>query len=205
MRFAARTAPITLIAVLTAVLTAGCSSIRIGSSWSEPGRPNKAYSDLLVFGVAPKPKVQKAYEASFVSELKAKGVRARAGSALLPRGNLGDPAALRQAVAASGADGVIVTYLVGEKAKIVVIPQQAYRDPEYYGRLSPYYGQVRATVTAPGYYARYPVLQLETNLYDAHTESLVWSGRSETMDPGSERATISQLIGTVVSALIEGG
>ena len=91
--------------ILAVLLLAGCSTTRIGSAWSEPGRPAKPYRDLLVFGVASKDKVRRAFEDSFVAELKGRGVRARAGSALLPAGAQGDANALKRAVRAAGADG----------------------------------------------------------------------------------------------------
>jgi hypothetical protein len=194
------------IALLLPVLfVAGCSSTRIASSWSDPGRPAKSYRTLLVFGVAAKEKIRSAYEDSFVTALKDRGVQARAGSDLLPSGSLRDVDAVQRAVARSGADGVVVTHLVGETARTVLVPLRSYTDPQLYGRLYPYYGSVYDTVTQPGYYARYPVLQLETNLYDARRETLVWSGRSETMDPGSDGTTIAEVIGAVIQALAEAG
>lgn len=191
--------------ILSLPIAAGCASTGIGSAWSEPGRPPKPYSNVLVFGVAAKDKIRRAYEDSFVAALKGRGVRARAGSALLPAGTQGDLEAVRRAVARSGADGVIVTLLVGETARTVRVPPRTYSDPSFYGRLYPYYGRVYDRVTEPGYYANYPVLQLETNLYDARRETLVWSGRSQTMDPGSERTTIADVVAAVIRALTESG
>ncbi len=200
-----RTAVRAIALTLPILLAVGCASTRIGSAWSEPGRPAKPYRDILVFGVAAKSKIRRAYEDSFVAALKDQGVRARAGSSLLPEGALDDPEAVKRAVSLSRADGVIVTHLVGETARTVLVPPRTYTDPEFYGRLYPYYGRVYDTVAEPGYYARYPVLQLETNLYDARRESLVWSGRSETMDPGSESTTIAEVIAAVIAALGEAG
>lgn len=191
--------------ILPVLLALGCASTRIGSSWSEPGRPAKPYGTVLVFGVAAKEKIRSAYEDSFVAALKDRGVKARPGSDLLRAGGLSDIEAVKQAVARSGADGVIVTHLVGETARTVLVPPRTYTDPQFYGRLYPYYGRIYDTVTAPGYYARYPVLQLETNLYDARRETLVWSGRSETLDPGSDGTTIADVIGSVIQALGEAG
>ena len=191
--------------ILPLLLVAGCASTRIGSSWSESGRPAKPYPTLVVFGIAAKDKIRSAYEDSFATALKDRGVRARAGSDFLLGGSPSDLDAVKKAVARSGADAVIVTHLVGETARTVLVPPDTYTDPQFYGRLYPYYRRVYDTVTEPGYYARYPVLQLETNLYDARRETLVWSGRSETMDPGSDVTTIAEVIGAVIQALGEAG
>jgi hypothetical protein len=56
-------------------------------------------------------------------------------------------------------------------------------------------------VTAPGYYANYRALRLETNLYDAGRASLVWSGRSDPLDPSSEQTMISEVIDAVIGKL----
>jgi hypothetical protein len=205
MRFAAVRAIAIILTLISATLAVGCASTGVGSQWREPGRPAKPFKDLLVFGVAAKDKIRRAYETSFVAALKERGVRARPGSKLVPKDELGNPDAIRRAVAQSRAEGVIVTHLVGENALKVSLSPDTYRDPSYYGRLYPYYGRVYDTVTAPGYYASYPVLQLETNLYDARGETLLWSSRSESMDPGSERTTIAQVVESVIAALSEAG
>jgi hypothetical protein len=56
-------------------------------------------------------------------------------------------------------------------------------------------------VTSPGYYADYQALRLEANLYDTGRATLVWSGRSDTLDPNSEQTMISEVIAAVIEKL----
>ncbi|WP_236848783.1 hypothetical protein [Candidatus Thiodictyon syntrophicum] len=195
-----------VLALLSALLGAGCSSTtQLTSTWRDPGAAPRPYRNLLVFGIAANGNVRRAYENNFVVALRARGVKARAGHDLLPEGGLGEVNAVKRVVGQSGADGIIVTHLVGATAQTVVVSPRSYVDPNLYGSLYPYYQRVFGYVTEPGYYATYPVLQLETNLYDAARQKLVWSTRSETMDPGSETTTIKDVIAAVTQGLAAAG
>lgn len=55
----------------------------------------------------------------------------------------------------------------------------------YYGRFWGYYSNWYPSLYSPGYYAEDDVYFLETNLYDATTEELLWSAQSETYNPGT--------------------
>lgn len=201
MRPALRSAAVLMLALLPAA----CATSRLTSTWVEPGRTPTPFKDLAVFGVAANETVRRVYEDSFVAALKARGVRARPGYSLLPDGGLGDVKTVKEAVALSGADGVIVTYLAGQNTETVYVPPRNYVTPSLYGGLYPYYGLVYDNVTEPGYYARFKLLQLETNVYDLARQKLVWSGRSQTLDPSSEQTTINEVIELVTASLAQAG
>jgi hypothetical protein len=190
---------------LLVLALAACAPTRLETTWVEPGRAPVAYKDLLVLGVAANEKVRRAYEDHFVAALKAHGVRARPGHALLPEGGLANAGTVRRAVRASGADGVLITHLVGVTAETSRVPARNYVTTSLYGGLYHYYGLVYDNVTEPDYYARFRLLAFETNLYDAKRERLVWSGRSHTLDPSSEQTTIGEVIGKVTEALASAG
>lgn len=190
-------------AILLALLVNGCASNPAPVTWSAPGVTPKPYRNLVVFGVAANGKVRRAYEVNFVAALRARGVSARAGHGLLPDGGLGDVKAVKRAVAGTGAEGVIITHLVGERS--AQVQSRNFVNPSLSGSLYPYYQRVHGYVTEPGYYANFPMLQLETNLYDIARETLVWSARSQPMDPGSEKTTINEVIETMIRSLAEAG
>lgn len=205
MRTVQRGVAVVLIALLAALLAAGCSSTpELGSTWSAPGGA-RPYRNLLVFGVAANANVRRAFENNFVAAIRARGVKARAGHSLLPAGGLADAKAVGRVIAQSGADGLIITHLVGARSQTVVVPPGSYTNANLYASLIPYYQRVYGYVTEPGYYANFPVLQLETNLYDAARQRLVWSSRSQTMDPAAEKQTIKEVIATVVNGMAAAG
>jgi hypothetical protein len=190
---------------LIALLTVGCAPGHLSTTWVEPGATPTRYKDIIVFGVAANPTVRRAYEDNFVEALKGAGVQARAAHTLLSDRDIGRSRAVQEAVGRSGADGVIVTYLAGEDPDAVPSGTRTHVVPSVYGRLYPYYGRVLSEVAAPGYYANYRALRLETNLYDAGRATLVWSGRSDALDPSSEQTMISEVIAAMIEKLKSDG
>ena len=195
-----------LLALLYALLGAGCASKpESGATWSAPGGARGPFRNLIVFGVAAQGKVRSAYEDSFVAALRSRGAQARAGHDLLPAGGLGDVRSIPRASESSPADGVIITHLVGERTENARVAPHNFVTPSLYGSLYPYYQRVNSYVTEPGYYARYPVLQLETNLYDTARQKLVWSGRSASLSPDSEQTTIKAVIAEATLGMAKAG
>ena len=201
MRSALRAA----VAVMIVLLDASCATTQLTSTWVEPGQSPKPFKKLVVFGVAASETVRHVYEDSFVAALGERGVNVSPGYSLLPEGGLGSVKTVRKAVELSGADGVIVTYLAGQNTETVRVPARNYVTPSLYGGLYPYYGLVYDNVTEPGYYARFKLLQLETNVYDVARQKLVWSGRSQTLDPSSEQTTINEVVERITAELARAG
>ena len=189
------------LGLLTLLLTA-CSTGSVNSIWTEPGGAPSHYRELAVIGIANKASVQRAYEDNFIGALKAIGVNASSGQAVASAAatERKRDKAIRKALERSGADGILVTHLIAEPDRDAEPPTRATAIPEAYRRLGLYYNQVYRDVMTPGYYADYRKLRLETNLDDAKRETLVWSGRSQPLDPDSER-TIGQIIADVVAQL----
>jgi hypothetical protein len=196
-----RPARLAVVFGLVALLTAGCASGPLSSTWTATNGPPRQYRDVIVFGVATNPTVRRAYEDNFVEALKGTGVKARAAHTLLSDRDVGRAKAVQEAVGRSGADGVIITYLAVTTPDTVPAVIRTHVVPEIYSRLYPYYGRVLSDVTSPGYYADYQALRLEANLYDAGRATLVWSGRSDTLDPNSEQTMISEVIAAVIEKL----
>jgi hypothetical protein len=57
----------------------------------------------------------------------------------------------------------------------------------------------------PGYTYTNVTVTLETNLYDASNENIVWSGRSATFNPGDVRDVINPTAKLIVQNLIDEG
>ena len=93
---------------------------------------------------------------------------------------LANEAQLREVVAASGVDGVIVMRPVYDQQEVSYVPG-SYPAPYYsfYG----YYSWAYPVVYSPGYYRSDRLVGVETTIYDAETGKLVWSGVSQTSNP----------------------
>ncbi|NEX22016.1 hypothetical protein G3480_17175 [Thiorhodococcus mannitoliphagus] len=197
MRPALRAAIIGLLAMLTTACTTG----RIASIWTDATDQPIRYHKLIVFGVTNSPKVRRAYEDNFVSGLREIGVKAEPGHAYVSDQALSLVVRMTEAVSKADADAIIITHLVTDEPDAQPPLPRLSRVPAHYRHLVPYFSQVYNDVCGPNYYADLEALRLETNLYDAKGERLVWSGRSEQLDPRSEQTTISDVIEETIAQM----
>lgn len=182
--------------VFYGVFIIACAGTKLTHTWVDETYHVKPVSDILVIAITHKEVNRKSFENKFVARLKATGIEAVSSADVIPI-----PADLElkkeeilKVVNKFKNDAVIITHLVGVEEK------ESYTRPErdrgtYYG----YYGWVYAHTHEPGYYRTNTLVRLATNLYDVKTEKLIWSGESQTLDPGS----INQIIDDVIEVLIK--
>ena len=194
-----------LLIALSAALLSGCATSRVSSVWTDPSRSPTRYHNIIVFGVTNHRKVRRAYEDNFVSSLKELGVHAHPAHDLVSDASLSRIVRMTEAVSKTNADAIIITHLVKDAPQEAPPSPRLSRLPGHYHNLVPYFGQVYDDVCGPGYYKGAQSLRLEVNLYDAKGERLVWSGRSEQLDPKSEQTTIRGVIGEVVGQMSADG
>lgn len=190
---------------LLAMLTTACTTGRIASVWTSPESQPTRYHKLIVFGVTNSHKVRRAYEDNFVARLRAIGVKAEAGHDYVSDADLSLLVRMTEAVAKSDADAIVITHLVTDEQAPETNLLRLAKVPAYYLNLVPYFSQVYNDVCKPAYYADFNALRLETNLYDAKSERLLWSGRSELLSPSSEQMTISEVIEDSISQMSKDG
>lgn len=94
---------------------------------------------------------------------------------------------IQNTIIRDGFDGVLTITLIDEDTETRYVRGSGmYRPyPHYgfYGNFWGYYDYWYPRFYEPGYYVENKVYYMETNLYDAETEDLVWSAQSETYDP----------------------
>jgi hypothetical protein len=105
---------------------------------------------------------------------------------------------LREVVATSGVDGVVVMRPVYDQKEVSYVPG-SYPTPYYsfYG----YYAWAYPVVYSPGYYRSDRLVGVETTIYDAETGKLVWSGLSQTSNPKDVRKLVSETAKAVRRAM----
>jgi hypothetical protein len=194
-----------LAALLTALLFSACSSTEITSSWTDEKSARRPFKDFLVIGISESETIRRSFESSFVASLRKTGVNAESSARELPGEQAAEKDAILKTVQQLGSDAVLITHLVGEQEREVYNPPRSYGPSPYYSGYYPYYSRVYDYVHEPGYYTRYKVVQLETNLYDVSTEEMVWSGRSESIASTSELKVIQEVIDAVIGELRKAG
>ena len=85
---------------------------------------------------------------------------------------------------------MLISRLVCKKTVQTYVPGSVYYPPSYYGNWRDYYGYGSESVYTPGYTAEDEYALMETNLYDARDDKLIWSAASQTELLGSNQDQI---------------
>jgi len=184
-----------------ALLLSACASTQLTSVWKDPSyrtRPAK----ILVIGMAKSPLNRRLFEDEFVRQLKSRGTDAIASYTVLPDEQQGNQAAIAKKVAELGADTVLITRLVSKKVVQVYVPGTPYYPPPFYDTWPNYYVYGYRYMYTPGYVTNDEYAVIETNLYDAKTDKLIWAASSETGINDSDKNLIKSYIKVMVNNMI---
>ena len=185
---------------LVAMLATACSTTQLNAVWKDQSyqaRPNR----IMVIGIAKNPLNRRIFEDEFVRQLNVHGTEAIASYTVLPDRQKDDRAAIAAKVSEQGADTVLITRMVSKKTVQFYVPGTAYFPPPYYGTWPDYYGHGYESMYIPGYMAEEEYAVIETNLYEAGNDKLVWAALSETGMRGQDKNLIKSYIGIMVKAM----
>jgi hypothetical protein len=189
---------------LLAVLLTACSATQIKSVWKDPsylGQPHR----VMVIAVAKEPINRRIFEDEFVLQLKARGTDAIASYTILPDKSQDDQAAIAKMVEQLGADTVLISRLVSKRSVRVYYPATVSHRPHYYGKWPEYYRQGYDMINTPGYSTKYEYALMETNLYDARSDNLIWAATTETGVDNLNQTLIKPYIGTILNMIADYG
>lgn len=188
------------LVTLATLLLAACSSTTVVDQWRDSDYAGPPLRTLLVIGMSKDPGRRRQFEDAMVSQISTlEGASALASYKLLPSEDALEKEQIVEAIAGRGIDAVLITRLVSEdKRKRYVQPHSV--GPTGYGYYGHYYRSYN-DVYRPGYLTEDTIVTLETNLYSAATEELVWSGTTESFDPESATQIIDELAKLVVERL----
>jgi len=189
------------LAVALCVLLAACvDSVAIRQSWRDTAYAGPRFERLLVVGFGEDGASRRVFEDEFVRALRAAGVAATASYTLVPGLSGSDLPKVREALTRSGADAVLATRLVGVDKRMHVHPAQPVFVPSI-GYRRGFYGYYSAVIVSPPTTYQYEIVTLETSLWNAKGDALVWSGTSESFAPDDARLAAGELARTVIAAL----
>lgn len=195
-----------LIFLVPAVsLLAACSSTpQFKSVWKDPAYLEKPRR-IMVVGMAREPLQRRVFEDEFVLQLNAHGADAVASYTLLPDARQDDQAAMAKMVKEQAVDTVLLTRIVSKRSVKTHMPGTVYYHPVYYGRWRDYYHYGYDTIVTPGYTTQSEYALMETNLYDAHTEKLIWAVAYEAELSSLDPKRIKSYITLMMSNMAEQG
>ena len=184
--------------LLAAAVVAACGTVtKIPNAWRNPAHEGVPYQKIFVIGVGENDANRRLFEDQFAAALAEKGGVASPSYGALPHSERLTESEIRGAIQGGGYDGVVVTRLLGVEEKTEYVPPRTYTVPGHYYGYYGYYGSSWDVVHEPGYYQTHTIVRLETNLYDVGSGDLIWSGQSETFNPGS----LTDIIDSVTKAV----
>ena len=174
-----------------AMLTA-CHATQLAAVWHDPtARPIAFHRTVAVFATT-----DETLRRTVEDRLAGKFPNAVPSYRVLPASNV-DQAAIVRALSDSGFDGAIVMRLVSVNDKITYAPG-AYWYPSPY-TFSGYWNLAWSYPYDPGYVSVSRIYTAETEIYDVHSEKLIFGARSETTDP----ASVPKLIDSIMRHITE--
>lgn len=197
-----------LLAATILAITIGCANVTLVDSWRDPGFTARRYEKLLVVNVSGKAERRQVFEDIIAAELRQRGVAAVASHTFTATKGRASQEEIQEAVKRAGSDAILTTRLVRLVKHTEVYPgtppagcyfpgyYRAYPYPyDFYG----YYGC--AIPYEPGSVRTLEEAVLETNLYDAATNRMIWSATTSSYDSQSPQSDAKELAGTIIAEL----
>ncbi len=171
-----------LIVFAALALLAGCQTTSIQSAWFDSSYKGGPFRKIVVIASDGTTADSRVFEDIMVQKLQAAGVNAVPGYTTVPADARRAEAPFSAAVAATGADGVIIIRLIRVDTKTQVSTMMM--PGPMVGPWGGYYGGFYGG----GFYAvpevtQYDVASVETNVYTVATRSLVWAATTQTVNP----------------------
>ena len=186
---------IKIILPLFALILFSCGpSTQIVGSWTNDQATNNTYQKVFIAALTPNKNVQNALENNLATAARQKGIEATTSSQNFSKtftlDNQPTKTEILDKVRAQNADAIFTVTLVDKESETRYVPgSTSYYSPMayggYYGSFYSYYNTMYPVTYDPGYYKTDKVYYLESNLYDADTEELIWSAQSKTVNPSN--------------------
>jgi len=199
-----RKAVASIAAVLCLCVLGSCATTKLTGSWADPTYSSSHFKKVMIVGVARRELMRKIFENTFSDRLREHGVEGIPSGTFAPGTDLLDREALAAKLTELGCDGVLVTRLIDRTTQTTVYPSTGYAVPiAYHGGYYAYYRGAYAIAYRPGYAVESTTASLETNLYDARTGKLAWTGLTETVVSGDPASQAEELIGILIGSLTD--
>jgi hypothetical protein len=193
--------PVAVITLL-AFLLAGCADTKLEKTWTAPEVGSLKFSKVFILGLVKDDMVRRLAEIAIRNDITR--VPTVTSFSVLPEiSDLADKAKVIEAIKASGADGLIVMRSLYRDTEVeytgnTALPMQYQIFSDYYGTyydVGAYYAADRRQVSADN------IFGIETNIYDARTDKLVWSGQTRSTKNLVKGHDVNALISDVVNTL----
>ncbi|HET9707366.1 MAG TPA: hypothetical protein VFP39_03585, partial [Gemmatimonadales bacterium] len=183
-------------------LLAGCATSQLVSQQANPDYVGKSFKSVMVVAVTADDLLRRAYEDRMAALLGKRGLKGIPSYAAVGSRGQVEEAELRQAVARSGAEGVLVTRVTRVDRSSGTLPGGTVAvgvGGGFYG----YYSTVWDSVTVGPQRITGPSWTVsETRLFDAKTGVLAWTGTVETRENDDLGAALTQYLDLIFDTMV---
>lgn len=181
------------IAVLALAAVVACATTQITSTWRDPAIGAIQFRKVVGVAISADTTLRRVAEDEFVRAVgPAVGI---AGYSIISDDELRNRDQARARIEAAGVDGVVVFRLASVETSERWVP------PTTYGNTWGYWGMAAPMAFQPGYMATDRTAVVETNAYNVADARLVWSARSETLNPRNAQTLIDDVVRVVVAKM----
>ncbi|MCU0787332.1 MAG: hypothetical protein MUC91_03960 [Verrucomicrobia bacterium] len=199
------------LSVATLLALTGCSTTQFTSTWKAPDatlQPIEPGAKVGALVLYPKVAVEHSAEDALAAALTQRGVVGIPAYTLLGDTNPTSEAEAKAAFAGAGAVAVVVMRGV-EVRNQEVFNNPSVADPvvdpasrAFWGG---YYSRNWTTATDPDYLKTARLVSVETMVFDLKSNKLVWSGRSQTVEPGQLDTFIQEVVAQAAKEMRKDG
>jgi hypothetical protein len=183
-----------IILALSVTFIHACATTALTSVWKNETYQGGPLRKILIIGVDRKQETKILLENEFALQLKAKGIDAVPSHTVLPEDTILEKEMITAKISELRIDSVLIATLVDVKETEAYESSAFFAPTGYYG----YYMQCCYNVMS-GYN-----VEIETRIFDAHYDTLIWSALSATVLERAPEKTIKSYIASIVSELQNG-
>jgi hypothetical protein len=186
------------LGILMLAVLLGCATSKLVTQQSNPDYVGKSFKTVMVVGVAADEIVRRTFEDRVAALLDKRGLKGVPAYSMVGSRGKVEEADLRDAIARSGAEGVLITRVTRVERESGTVPG-ATVGVGLYG----YYGGVWQTVTTAPQQISGPSWTLsETRLFDARTGALAWTGIVDTKENDDLGAALTEYVNIIFDAMV---
>lgn len=194
----------TLMIILLFSLSCAGTSTKLTWVWKDEAYDGGYLDDIMVIGVSENEIRQQMFEDHFVEEFQERGVKAVSSAKVFPPNKDLTREEVLAEVEKQGLDAILVTRLirVKKKEKFVAPSTSVYPHPGY-ARFDMYTYSTGDYAKYGGSYKKQFDIKLETNIYEAESQMIIWSGKSDSIKAKYVSDVIDTLSRSVMNDLRE--
>jgi hypothetical protein len=197
------------------LLMAACgTTTMITSSWRKPNATASGYRNVFIAAISNNIPVKQRVEEGLKQLLQDRGLTVSKSTDVFPpefstvTGQKHE--LIIDKIKGTGADAILTIALLKEDTETHYVggSRAGMWNPMsygYYGTFWGYYNNWYPYIYSPGYYDEQKVYYLETNLFDARTEQLIWAAQSKTYDPINLESFLKGYVKSIHDQMVKDG